>query len=602
MTQQLIVTTPHNSGAGDPAFTAFEKCNSNFTELYTSATIVTLTAGLANAASNAAAIMNAAAQNTTAILPPGTYYVGPMIFSVGGFQLQGTGVFSTELIFVPIGNSTVPSATNGVDPGTCIQFCNLGGQSILFNCSLKNLAIQTADTTFTKCAVRLCETSQFVLQDVLIQTFLGGDSVGVQTMGHELLTVNRLDSQACIPLRISNGLKAYGNTVTGISATNTAGAFSCTATTLQVGWQMTFYGTLGGTGSISGYSNPTTYAISATNGSTTFTLTTQAGAAITTTVGTITGGTVTAGVIFVDHFHFHDLYLQTGSGSGNTKNQAAQWYPATLSHGCVLLDDNLVVTNMAFDGRQAWVGGQYGFYNATTQWGGGISNNWSFKNVRKEQGYSNSQLCNFNNTSSSTLNLRQMLWENCYNTEGYTGWFVQGMYFLTIINCMSPSQSSFFVVQAGTNVQGLEFRNVWFNPSDLLSLNANLANPINATYYSGYKWPASASWLAGGYPITGQQRDIITGPTTGFSYTIPNTVTAFVLDPSGTLASGTVTLCAAPTDNQEVTVSVSQIITSFTVSPNTGQTVRGAPSASTFGPGGMRYIYQSSNTTWYRIN
>jgi hypothetical protein len=49
-------------------------------------------------------------------------------------------------------------------------------------------------------------------------------------------------------------------------------------------------GTLGGTGSIAGYINPTNYYIIATNGTTTFTLsTTKTGSAITTTAGTPTG-------------------------------------------------------------------------------------------------------------------------------------------------------------------------------------------------------------------------------------------------------------------------------------------------------------------------
>jgi hypothetical protein len=79
--------------------------------------------------------------------------------------------------------------------------------------------------------------------------------------------------------------------LTGVAITNTAGAFSCTAPArpLAVGQSVKLSGTYGGTGSITGYTNPTTYAISATNGSTTFTLTTAAGAAIVTTAGTPTG-------------------------------------------------------------------------------------------------------------------------------------------------------------------------------------------------------------------------------------------------------------------------------------------------------------------------
>ena len=77
-----------------------------------------------------------------------------------------------------------------------------------------------------------------------------------------------------------------------IATTGTAGQFSCTAAskTLAVGQKVRLYGTNSGSGSITGYSNPTTYYIIATNGSTTFTLsTTKSGAAITTTAGSLTG-------------------------------------------------------------------------------------------------------------------------------------------------------------------------------------------------------------------------------------------------------------------------------------------------------------------------
>ena len=80
-----------------------------------------------------------------------------------------------------------------------------------------------------------------------------------------------------------------GTVITGvISITGTAGQFSTTiSNVLAFGQLVTISGTIGGSGSISGYSNPTTYAISAaTNGSTTFTLTTTGGSPITTTAGT----------------------------------------------------------------------------------------------------------------------------------------------------------------------------------------------------------------------------------------------------------------------------------------------------------------------------
>jgi hypothetical protein len=85
-------------------------------------------------------------------------------------------------------------------------------------------------------------------------------------------------------------------TLSGVIITGIAGQFSCTASsvTLVVGQSLTLSGTYGGTGSITGYVNPTTYFIIATNGSTTFTLSTTAGGSgVTTTAGTPTGLTYT---------------------------------------------------------------------------------------------------------------------------------------------------------------------------------------------------------------------------------------------------------------------------------------------------------------------
>ena len=107
---------------------------------------------------------------------------------------------------------------------------------------------------------------------------------------------------------VSTGTNTYNlttsptlsSTLLGVSITGTAGQFSCTASSvpLFVGQSLTISGTYGGTGSISGYTNPTTYYIVATNGSTTFTLSTTAGGSgVTTTAGTPTGLTYTLSTV-----------------------------------------------------------------------------------------------------------------------------------------------------------------------------------------------------------------------------------------------------------------------------------------------------------------
>lgn len=90
---------------------------------------------------------------------------------------------------------------------------------------------------------------------------------------------------------VQNNLGAVA--LSGVAITGAAGQFSCTAASLAVGMFVFIQGTLGGTGSITGYTNPTQYKISATNGSTTFTLTTLAAIALVTTAGTPAGLTYT---------------------------------------------------------------------------------------------------------------------------------------------------------------------------------------------------------------------------------------------------------------------------------------------------------------------
>ena len=83
-----------------------------------------------------------------------------------------------------------------------------------------------------------------------------------------------------------------GVSLSGFSITGTAGQFSCNSATLNVGQYVMISGTFGGSGSIAGYVSGTMYYLSATNGSTTGTLTTLGGSAalaLVTTTGTPTG-------------------------------------------------------------------------------------------------------------------------------------------------------------------------------------------------------------------------------------------------------------------------------------------------------------------------
>ena len=121
------------------------------------------------------------------------------------------------------------------------------------------------------------------------------------TAGTSAKSVVRTDGTTVIQVDVPRALQvvsgtAVASTLAGVAITGTGGQISYTSQTgLVSGQRMTISGTLGGTGTITGYSNPTTYILTAVT-ATTATLTTTAGAAVVTTAGTPTGLTYTLGV------------------------------------------------------------------------------------------------------------------------------------------------------------------------------------------------------------------------------------------------------------------------------------------------------------------
>lgn len=97
--------------------------------------------------------------------------------------------------------------------------------------------------------------------------------------------------------------------ISGVSITGTQGQFSCTATVLDIDTAIIVSGTTFSSGSIVGYTNPKTYYVIATNGTTNFTLSeTKGGAAVvtTTSTGAVTGITFTTSYwdLFAEGFNY----------------------------------------------------------------------------------------------------------------------------------------------------------------------------------------------------------------------------------------------------------------------------------------------------------
>lgn len=88
-------------------------------------------------------------------------------------------------------------------------------------------------------------------------------------------------------------------------------------------------------------------------------------------------------------------------------------------------------------------------------------------------------------------------------------------------------------------------------------------------------------------------------PTTGFSITIGANIDGLILEPAGALAGGTVTLPASPNDGQICSVSTTQSITTLTISPNAGQTMANAFSATLSAGGVKEYKFITATSRWY---
>ena len=102
-------------------------------------------------------------------------------------------------------------------------------------------------------------------------------------------------------------------------------------------------------------------------------------------------------------------------------------------------------------------------------------------------------------------------------------------------------------------------------------------------------------------PVNGNLSYTKRGATvgTGFSYTFANWQRNMLFAPSGTLASGYVTLAPAPIDGGEACVFSTQIVTAFYIAANAGQTINNAATALTAN-GSVCYTYSKANTTWDR--
>lgn len=174
-------------------------------------------------------------------------------------------------------------------------------------------------------------------------------------------------------------------------------------------------------------------------------------------------------------------------------------------------------------------------------------------------------------------------------------------------NCYSGADFTYTLGnQSTTNNQG----SVVWGDSTIIPVEDSIADQFNLTFAGGFRFflnnvPTAAFAVD---PIgnvinslgTADQAQQYEQPMTGFAITINDGVKTLLLDPAGTLATGTITMPASPVNGQEVRFSSTQIVTALTLSPNTGQSMATTPSAIAAGQG-FGFIYRLANTTWYPL-
>ena len=246
------------------------------------------TNGTISSTTNNAVVLNNTSINSSGVMTVGTFSSSSIST---GMILTGTGIaqnLSLPILGISFTSSavtfTVPAAV--LTPFAAGQLIQVSGVTPTGYNGTYVLG-STASSTFSN-------TAGFISGTILTLAGTTTNSGNI-AVGASVSSSNISSGTYITAINTTTITGTLGTTLSGVAISGTAGQFTCTAATvpLVTGQQITISGAYGGGGSISGYANPTTYVISATNGSTTFTLQTTNNAAIVTTTGTPTGLTYT---------------------------------------------------------------------------------------------------------------------------------------------------------------------------------------------------------------------------------------------------------------------------------------------------------------------
>lgn len=218
---------------------------------------------------------------------------------VVGMYVDGTGV--TDGTFI----TAFGTGTGGVGTYTLNQAINIANTVAL---TLHDLEIFDNPSPMS---IGVGPLGRVYVWDVVPQAAVANNIAASQTptvagsltltAGTNVKSITTSAGVAALSLDMPRGVRvttatAAAATLASVVIAGTGGQITFTSQAgLVTGQRLTISGTLGGTGTITGYTDPTTYVLTAVT-ATSATLTTTAGAAVVTTAGTPTGLTYTLGV------------------------------------------------------------------------------------------------------------------------------------------------------------------------------------------------------------------------------------------------------------------------------------------------------------------
>jgi hypothetical protein len=112
--------------------------------------------------------------------------------------------------------------------------------------------------------------------------------------------------------------------------------------------------------------------------------------------------------------------------------------------------------------------------------------------------------------------------------------------------------------------------------------------------------PSVGNQYATAGQIAGVPSFVLQVPLTGFSLTFGNSQTYMILNPAGTLATGTITMAPAPANGQRACTTDTQIQTAIVFAANSGQTIVGNPTAEATAPWTVCFTYVAASSAWIR--